>query len=133
MAHEASCWHTPAFVLLELALLHTEIPSVPLAFTDKMRDNTSLPLPLFLRSPLFLLQLSESLWDLLLIPLPFWTVVEPVLFSMFFRLPSLTLTGIRPANIEQSLLRSSSFQEKLSGRIEMLFSPNFPHFFTQKS
>ena len=40
-----------AFVLLGVPLGYTEMSSVPLAFTERLRDDTSLPLPLFLRHP----------------------------------------------------------------------------------
>ena len=54
MALEAFCWHTPVPVLIGLPLLHTEITSVPLASTERMRDDTSLPLPLYRRTFAFL-------------------------------------------------------------------------------
>ena len=59
-------------------------------------------------------------------------MVEPVLLCAFLRLASLTLTGIRPANIEQSLLSPSNFEENLRGHITMLFSPNFLHCYYAK-
>ena len=46
VALEAFCWHAPALVLLRLPLSHTEVTPVPLAFTERVRNNTSLPLPL---------------------------------------------------------------------------------------
>ena len=61
MALEALNWHTPASVLLELPLCHTEVASVPLAFTERVRDYASLPLPFFLRPSRLLLPLSEGL------------------------------------------------------------------------
>ena len=48
MVLEALCWQTPALVLLRLPLSHTEIASVPLTSTERMFNNTSLPLPLLL-------------------------------------------------------------------------------------
>ena len=51
--------HAPTLVLLGLPLFHAEVVPVPLAFTGRMRFNTSLPLPL-LRGSCFLLQLREN-------------------------------------------------------------------------
>ena len=48
MALETFCWRSPTFVLLRLPLSHTEVSSVSLAFTEGVRYNASLPLPLLL-------------------------------------------------------------------------------------
>ena len=96
------------FVLLGLPLCHSEVASIPLAFTERVRDDTSLPLPLFLRRSRLLLPLSEGLRNLQPDFVIFWTVEEPVLFCAFLFVTSLTCTYIRPANIEQSLLRPTS-------------------------
>ena len=52
--------------------------SIPLAFTERVRDDTSLPLPLFLRRCHFLLPLSDGLRNPPPDFVPFWTVA-PVL------------------------------------------------------
>ena len=106
---------------------------VSLIFTERVRDFSSLPLPLFLRCSRLLLQLSEGHRN---IPPDFVTprtVVKPMLFCAFLHLASLTLTYIRPANIEQSLLRPTSFQEDLSWHITMLFGPIPFRFLSQKT
>ena len=54
---------------------------------------------------------------------PFPTVVEPLLFCTFLLLTSLTLTVVRPSNIEYFFLRPASFQNDLPCHISMLFSP----------
>ena len=61
MALEALYWHTPGSVLLGLPLCHTEVASVPLAFTESVQDYASLRFPLFLRRSRLLLPLSEGL------------------------------------------------------------------------
>ena len=127
MALEAFHWRAPAFVLLGLPLCHSEVASKPLAFTERVRDDTSLPLPLFLRRSRLLLPLSEGLRNLLPDFVPMWTVVKPVLLSAFLHL------DIRPANIEQSLLRPTSFQQNFSGHVTMLFGPIAFHFLSQES
>ena len=48
VALETLCWHAPALVLLRLPLSHTEVAPVPLALTERMHNNTSLPLPFIL-------------------------------------------------------------------------------------
>ena len=131
MALEALYWHTPASVFLGPPLCHTEVASIPLAFTERVRDYASLSLPFFLRRCL-LLPLSEGLWNLSPYCVPFLTVVKPVLLCAFLHLASLTLTDIRPANIEWSLLRPTSFQEDLSGHITMLLSPISFRFLSQE-
>ena len=70
-----------------------------------------------------MLQLPENFWNLSSDFFSFWAVVEPVLFCAFLLVKGLTLTGVRPINIEQSLLRPSTFQEHLPVYIAMLFSP----------
>ena len=104
--HEGFYWHTPDSVLLGLPLCHTEVTSIPLAFTERVRDYASSPLPLFLRRSRLLLPRSEGLWKISPSCLPFQTVAKLVLLCAF-----LHLTDIRPANIEWSILRPSSFQE----------------------
>ena len=94
------CWHAPALVLLRLPLSHTKVAPVPLAFTEMMLNDTSLPLPLLLWISCCLLQLSESLWDLPSDFVAHWAVVEPMLLCAFLHMASLTLTDIRPTNIE---------------------------------
>ena len=46
---------------------------------------------------------------------------------------NLTLTCIRPANVEKSLLRPPSFQENLSGHTTKLYGPFSSHFISQES
>ena len=91
-----------------------------MAFTERVRDDTSLQLPLFLRSSRFHFLKASG------------TVVKPVLFSAFLHVASLTLTDIRPANIEESLLRPSSFQRKSSWSHYDAFRSNPPSFFKQE-
>ena len=67
MAPETFDLRTPALVLFGLPNLHREISSVPLAFTERVHNNTSLPLPFFLRRSRILLPLSEGLRNLRLI------------------------------------------------------------------
>ena len=107
-------------MLFSLPLCHTEVASIPLTFTERVRDYTSLPLPLFLRRSRLLFPFSEGLRNIPPSFVPFWTVVKPVLFCAFLHLAGLTLTYIRPANMEQPLLRPTSFQEDLSGHISVL-------------
>ena len=85
MAHEDFCWLAPALVLLGLPHLHAEVAPVPLALAEKVRDNSPLPLPLFLRSFRFLLPIFEILWDLPSDLVPFWAMKKPV-FSVPFSL-----------------------------------------------
>ena len=92
--------HTPALVHFRFPNLHSEVSSVPLAFADRVRDRASLPLPLFLRRSRLLLPLSEGLRNFPPDFVAFWTVVQPVPFCAFLQLACLTLTNIRPANIE---------------------------------
>ena len=84
----------PALMLFRLQLFPTEMIPVPLAFTERMRNNASLPLPLLLRSSRFVLPLSESLWDLTSDLVPFWAMVEPELFCAFLFVTCLALTFI---------------------------------------
>ena len=56
-----------------------------------------------------------------------------MLFCALLHLASLALTCVRPANVEKSLLRPSSFQEYLSDHIMMLYGPLLPHFLWQES
>ena len=119
----------PVLVLLRLSLFHAEVVPVPLAFTGRMRYNTSLPLPLLLRGSCFLLQLSEGLWNLPSDLVPLWAMVEPVFFCAFLRVANLTLTDVGPINIEQSMLRPSTFHENLPGYINDAVQSNFPFFF----
>ena len=83
MSLEALYWHASAVVLFGLPLLHTEVASTPLTFTEKVRHYSSVPLPFFLRRSRFLLPLSDGLRNLPPDFVPFWTVVKPVLFCAF--------------------------------------------------
>ena len=38
-ALEAFCWHAPAFVLFRFPLCHTEVTSIPVAFTERVRSK----------------------------------------------------------------------------------------------
>ena len=102
MALEALHWHTPASVLLGLPQSCTKVTSVPLAFNERVRDYASLPLPFFLRRSRLLLPLSEGFRNIPPHRVRFRTVVKPVLFCAFLHLTSLTLTDVRPSNVEQS-------------------------------
>ena len=114
MALEALHWHTPASVLLGLPLLHAEVTPVPLAFTERVSDCTSLPFPFFLRRFRLLLPLPEGFRNIPPYREPFRTVVKPILLCAFLHLTRLTLTDIRLANIEQCLLRPTlSFAKAL--------------------
>ena len=75
---------------------HAEVAPVPLAFIERMRNNSSLPR--------FLLPLSKSPWNLPSDFVPFWAMVEPVLFCAFLLVTSLAFTSVRPTNVENSLL-----------------------------
>ena len=107
MAPEAFDLHTPASVLLRLTLLDAGVTSVPLAFTERVRDFSSLPFPFFLRRFRVLLPLSQAFRNIPPHCVPFRTVVKPVLLCAFLHLASLTLTDIRPANIEYDALWSN--------------------------
>ena len=47
------CCHAPVLVLLRLPLFHTEMAPVPMAFTEWMRYDASLPFQLFFEVPAF--------------------------------------------------------------------------------
>ena len=129
--------HTPASVLLRLPHLHSEVTSIPLAFTERVRDFSSLPLPFFLRRFRLLLPFPEGFRNTSPHCVPFRTVVKPVLPCAFLHLASFTLTVIRPIQSRKSFFCvqtvQTSFQKDLPGHIAMLFSPILPHFLLQKS
>ena len=100
VALEGFCWHTQALVLLRLLLSHTEVSRI-FALAEWMRYNISLGhFHYFFKRCRLLLPFSENLWNLSSDFVTFWAVAEPVLFCAFLFLASLTLTDIRPINIE---------------------------------
>ena len=100
MALEALYWYTPASVLFGLPLCHAEVACIPLAFTEKARGYASLPLPFFLRRSRLLLTLSEKTPEF---PASLRAIPDSGKACASLCLPpsaSLTLTDIRPANVE---------------------------------
>ena len=81
--------------------------SIPLASTERVRDDSTLPLPLFLRRFRLMLPPPEAFRNIPSYCVPFRTVVKPVLLCVFFHLASLTLTHIRPDYIEKSPFASN--------------------------
>ena len=59
-------------------------------------------------------------------------MVEPVLFCAFFFVTGLTLTFVRPTNVEESFLHPTSFQYQFSGHVSMSFSPPFLRLLAQQ-
>ena len=78
MALEPFSWHVLTHVLLRLPLSHTEVTPVPLTFTERMHNNTPLPLPILLWNFRFLLPLSEGLLNPPFDLVSFWTMIESV-------------------------------------------------------
>ena len=122
MALEAFHWYAQRlyfsdshFVMLKWPLFHWLSP----------RESATVPIPLCHFCSFFDRNLPPDF-------MPLWTVVNPVLFCAFLQLAGLTLTYIRLANIEQSPLRPTTFQEDLSGHITMLFTVQSPFAFFRK-
>ena len=83
-------------------------------------------LPLFLKVFVFLLPLSEGLRDLPSDFVPFWAMLEPVLFCAFRLVTRVAFTLMRPTNVEESFLHPSSLQKSFSCYSSMFFfSPLF--------
>ena len=80
----------------------------------------------------FCYRFLKNLWNLSSDHVPFWAVVEPVLFCAFLLLASLTLTDIRPVNIEWSLFASNFLPRRSCWLHYDAFQSNFPSFFDAK-
>ena len=80
-----------------------------------------------------MLPLSEGLLDLPSDLVPFWAIVESVLFCTLLFVTSLTLTFFRPTDVEEFLLHPPSIQNQISGHSSMLFQPVFFRFLAQQS
>ena len=131
MAPQTVDLHTAASVLRRLLLLHSEVTSITSAFAERVRDYT-LFAPFFLRRFRLLLPLPEAFRNISPHCVPFRTVVTPLLFCAFLHLPSLTLTDIRPSNIEKPFLCVQPPSKKIFLATLRCFSVQFSLTFFRK-
>ena len=107
VALETFCWHAPVFL---------QPCSHGFHWVDALQHLFVISIPFFWGSRL-LISLSENLWDLPSDLVPFWALVEPVLFCAFHQVTGLALSSDQPKSkspfCTQRLSRKSVFATAL--------------------
>ena len=105
-----------------------EVTFFPADVAERMGCDASLPFLIFLGGVRLLLPLSRLLWDLVPRIPPSWAMVCPMLLRSFLLLTSLAHLLVGSANVEKSVLHTSSFHDQFPHHIAVRFRPFFDGF-----